>query len=189
MKKINVKKALASVAALSVVACMAAVPASAAEHTFATSAKKGAVTIEQVTVTLDELADANYQVPVLVKVNPNPGVNAVEFGVKCAQTYEAVTSSSKVMKTYSKLATANEDLAYGLDAEMTVDKSDVIDGLTWCTWASSAIDADKENFLVVLVTVPSDAKAGDKYPIEFAATGAPKADGSASPNIFKNTVD
>jgi len=55
MKKINVKKALASVAALSVVACMAAIPASAAEHTFATSSKQAAVVIEDVTVTLDEL--------------------------------------------------------------------------------------------------------------------------------------
>jgi len=188
MKKINVKKALASVAALSVVACMAAVPASAAEHTFATSAKKGAVTIEQITVSVDELADANYKVPVLVKVKPNPGVNAVEFGVKCALEYETV-NAGKTAKTYADLATAGADVADGLDVKMTCDKSDVIEGLTWCAWADSEIDDTMENFLLLLVTVPSDAKAGDKFPIEFAEEGAPKADGSASPNIFKNTVD
>jgi len=47
MKKINFKKVLASVAALSVVACVAAVPASAADGTFK-------VTIDQKTVTMDE---------------------------------------------------------------------------------------------------------------------------------------
>ena len=58
MKKINLKKALASVAALSAVACMAAVPASAATNEFAASSKPS-VAIEQVTLTLDEVSIIN----------------------------------------------------------------------------------------------------------------------------------
>ena len=155
MKKINLKKALASVAALSAVACMAAVPASAATNEFAASSKPS-VAIEQVTLTLDEVKANNYQVPVLVKVQNNPGVNALEFGVKADVTYTVVNDSDQVMDTLSALNGANADLAKGLQAEMTIKASTVEPGLTWMTWAASDVKANKERFAVVLVTVPED---------------------------------
>ena len=152
MKKINLKKALASVAALSAVACMAAVPASAAEINFPTTAKTAGVSIEQVTVTMDELKAANNVVPVLVKVTPNPGVNALEFGVTidpAQATYETVVAG-KTAKTYADLATGkdasgNSVVDDGLDVKMTVKASDVEPGLTWCTYAASDVRSPARN--------------------------------------------
>lgn len=197
MKKINFKKALASVAALSVVACMAAVPASAATSGFGTTSNEAAVTIEQVTVSLEELSAANYQVPVWVRVSPNPGVNALEFGVTCELPYETITSARSA-STYASLPTAGDqslvanaaDRWSTLDAEMTVKASTVEPGLTWMTFAKDTNDKEKLNFAMLLVTVPETAKAGDVFPINYAAVGA----GGASKEIFQvktagSTVD
>ena len=181
MKKIDFKKALASVAALSVVATMAALPASAAEHAFGTTEKQGAVAIEQITVTLDELSADGYQVPVLVKVSPNPGVNALEFGVSSTMEYSVVTDTDTVMDVLSAKATANPDLAKGLQAEVTYKASPVEAGLTWVTWAATSTSTTKERFAVLLCTVPSTAKAGDTFAIDYKSEGV----GGASKEIFQ----
>ncbi len=170
MKKINFKKAMAAVAAMSLVACAASVSASAAE---------GGVTIEidQYTVTLEELAamDADtatdgYQVPIYVTLVENAGVAAAEFGVvvddRC--TFE-IFSVSKKAEAYGE----------ALDWKMTTSTNGQ---LTWCTWASSEVDDYSENILMVLVTVPATAAEGEVYTINYVEE-------NTKLHIWNNTVD
>lgn len=174
------KKVFALTAAVSMLAGFNILSVSASEHSFDTVDTTAGIAIEQITVSLDELAAANYQVPVMVKVNPNPGVNALEFGVKCDLDYTTITKS-KELKNYKDLATAGDSIADGLDATMTVKSSAVEPGLTWMTFAVADTDETLENFVMLLVKVPEDAKSGDTYAIDYAEVGA----GGASKNIFQ----
>ena len=94
MKKISFKKVMASVAALSVVSCMAAIPTAAAGEV---SAKIDQVTVKlnadksvasaktadgtDVTTYVKKTADG-YQVPLYVSLVDNPGLSAIEYGIK-----------------------------------------------------------------------------------------------------------
>ena len=197
MKKINLKKALASVAALSVVACMAAIPASANSantsatvSSFGTTTKGAGVAFEQVTVTLDDLAEASYQVPVLVRVAPNPGVTAMEFGARIdtktkngvdGVTY-TVVNAAKAAKTYVKLATAGQQEYTDLDATITFKTSSTEAALTWFTYANAESVPENENYALIVVTVPKDVKAGDQIDVKYSATGAGD---NARTNLFQ----
>ena len=174
------KKIFTLTSAISMLAGLNILSVSASEHNFEPLDTTAGITIEQVTVSPDELAAANYQVPVMVKVNPNPGVNALEFGVKCNLDYEVITKNKEVKK-YASLPTAGDSISDGLDAAMTVKSSTAEPGLTWMTYAAADTDETLENFVMLLVKVPEDAKSGDTYVIDYAEVGA----GGASKNIFQ----
>ena len=139
-----------------------------------------AIEIEQVTVTLDQLKAANYQVPVMIKIMHNPGVNALEFGVRCDLEYTTITESEEV-RAYADLPTASDSVADGLDFWMTPKVSTVEPGLTWMWGADRDSVESRENIAMLLVTVPEDAKPGDKFPIYYSSIGA----GGASKHIFQ----
>ena len=178
MKKINVKKLAASLAALSAVACMAAIPASAVETPaeYGTSTKSCAVAIGQATVTLDELKASNYQVPVMIKVAPNPKINILEFGISSPLSYTLLTpddfdedSNPDRAKQLKEMKTAPEGLA--LTIKMTANTvKNGSDNVTWLTWASDT-GVKTQKFAVVLVDVPKDAKEGDKFDIKYLNEG------------------
>ena len=75
MKKISFKKAVAAVAAMSLIACTSAMTAAA-------SSAGATIEIENKTLTVDEAAALNYKVPLFVTLTENAGLTALEFGVE-----------------------------------------------------------------------------------------------------------
>lgn len=113
------------------------------------------VSIEQVTLTLDELAAMNYCVPVTVTLTENPGVNAIELGVMVDErcTYEIVSE-------YGEDAPNGEMMITGMVADS--------DGsLSWLAWASASVMPRTGVLAYYNVTVPRNAAAGDVYTLEY----------------------
>lgn len=180
MKKINVKKLVASMAALSAVACMAAIPASAADHNYATSSKKAAIVVDQVKVTTDELKAANNQVPVIVKMNPNPSVNTLEFGISCKFDYKVLSPDdidADEPTSAINLPTAPADKKIKFLGEMQYNtEKNGENNFSWLTWANTK-GKTNEGVVVLLVTVPEGTGAG-KYAVNYEKAGM-----SNNPNI------
>jgi hypothetical protein len=166
MKKMSFKQIMAAVAAMSLAACAAAIPASAA-------ANGVTVAIDQKEVTVDELKDMNYQVPIFVRLADNAGVNAVEFGV----TVDDRCTFSVVSDPFEAMSQAGEMVAWGMTYETNGQ-------LTWQTWAAAKADTKANNIGVILymVTVPQDAKPGDKYTIDYVKE-------NTKLHIWSNEVD
>jgi hypothetical protein len=165
MKKINFKKAMAAVAALSLVACVSAVPASAS----------GTVTlsIDQVELSLEEVQAMDYLVPVYANLTQDgtEGLNAVEFGIDVPDCdFTVYTNRKQAQKVF---ADAN------IDWSMTMKTNDT---LTWLTWASATADAEDNTVALVAVKIPEDAQPGDIYYVNYVAQGD-------SPNIWRTAVD
>ena len=196
MKKINVKKLTASVAALSAVACMASLPVCAVktQPTYGESKKACAVVVGQATVTVDELKASNYQVPVMVKVNPNPKISVLEFGLSAKLPFTLLKAKDLKGDTVKGLQTAPDDLAIDIDMAKSViseyvkagegDKKDA-DGnkldengnkildktVAWLSWAVDEGDEDSSVFAVMLVDVPKDVKGGEEFELSYLKEG------------------
>ncbi len=134
-------------------ACAAAVPVPAAAKFDIT------VSIDQKDVSLTELQNLNYQVPVFVRLSQNVNLNAIEFGIdvdsRCR--FDAVTKSN-----YAAL------YGEGLGLEMA-SSSPGTDTYIWLSWASTVVyySEDSSNLLMLLVTVPQSAQADDTYQIHY----------------------
>ncbi len=149
MSKFSFKKAIAAVAAMSLVACAAAVPTSAADGI--------EITVDTVTLTLSELEAMDYKVPVGVAFTSNAGLMAYEFGIKVDDrcTYVAIDD--------------DEDFDISLQSKITVMAiGNSEDGtFSWFTWAS-ATTIDKTGYTVIIyVTVPETAEVGDFYTVDY----------------------
>ncbi len=144
----NFKKVMAAVAAMSLVACAAAIPASA-------SADGVTVEIQQVEVDVKDLAkDGGNVIPVAITLTENKGINAFAFGVdvddacEFEMDYDAQTMMMSVEGAKSEVETENFVWINGANAR-TYSKTDVvIIGLT--------------------VTIPKDAKIGDVFELNYA---------------------
>jgi LPXTG-motif cell wall-anchored protein len=182
MKKINVKKLMASVAALSVVATFVAIPASAATHEYGKSEKSAAIAIGQVTVTDTELSAAQNQVPVVVKLTPNPGIDTLEFGVQSELPFEILgadfidydeeTGAAKLPTAPTeKIKLKNGDMTFDPPAEAGKPGKPIeVSGgyMTWLTWSATSAKTN-EDFVVLLFTLPENASG--KYDIKFLKEG------------------
>ncbi len=149
MKKINFKAIVASLAAVSVVASMTAVSASAADTV--------SIKIDQKTITLEE---AKSPVPIYVRMDAvDTGISAFEYGVhvddRC--TFVMVSDIADAMTKGGEL----------INFSMTAAPSKLMKNAQWLTYAASTPYTSSLNMALVMVTLPSDAKAGDQYDIEY----------------------
>ena len=128
------------------------------------------VEIDQVTVTLEELAEMDYCVPVAVSITKNPGINAVEFGVvvddRC--TYEIVSRYSAVLPDGRILIT-----------KMTTSS---VDSRSWLVWASADLMTETGAMVYYNVTVPKNAGAGDVYTVDYVEE-------DYSPHLWSDNVN
>ncbi len=144
----NFKKVMAAVAAMSLVACAAVIPASA-------SAEGATVEIEQVTLKVEELSkDGPTVVPITITLTENAGINAFAFGVdvdtdcQFELDYDVQEMMMTVEGSKSKVEGKNFAWINGAHAR-TYSKSDVV-------------------ILGLNVTIPADAKPGDVFEINYA---------------------
>ncbi len=166
MKKMSFKKVMAAVAAMSLAACAAAIPASAASNGVT-------IAIDQKTMTVEELAAANYTVPIFVRIEENAGVNAVEFGVEVDDrcTFTVVNNPIAAMQQ------AGEMIAWTMTFETNGQ-------LTWQTWANATVDTTTGFGIVAyMVTVPeAEAVPGAKFDITYVEE-------ASKLNIWNNGID
>lgn len=132
------------------------------------------ITVETVEITADALAAQDYQVPLTVYLDKNPGINYSEWGLKLDErcTY---TASDKGMD-FSTVSFINEERHF-----------------LWTAWTSGADLRDYDGGLLKLtVTVPKDAAPGTVYKIEYAdrslADGSHIWSGGTEDWVAQNTV-
>ncbi|MDE5769322.1 MAG: dockerin type I repeat-containing protein [Oscillospiraceae bacterium] len=116
-----------------------------------------AVTIDQVSVSLHELEQSGYEVPVLVHLEQNVNLNAAEFGLSIDRNcrFEILTRN-----VYAQL--------YNQMLDLEMSSSPDIDGCTWITWArKEPYFQENSNILVVLVKIPETAQPGDVYDLHY----------------------
>ncbi|MCR4644318.1 MAG: hypothetical protein K5695_02780 [Oscillospiraceae bacterium] len=109
------------------------------------------VSIETVSISLEQLKSQDYTVPVLVTLDKNPGITYSEWGLhidpKC--TFTADSEECKVQ---------------------TVHVENDEEHFLWTAWASGALLKGTGSLLEVQLKLPLDAKAGDTYTITYADT-------------------
>ena len=171
MKKISFKKVMASVAALSVVSCMAAIPTAAAGEV---SAKIDQVTVKlnadktvasattadgtDVTAYVKKSADG-YQVPLYVSLVDNPGLSAVEYGIKVddrISKWEVVTGPADAMDVGGKVLRWKGGIAAEIDGQRS-----------WPAYDASVSNEGAMDILCVYVTIPeAQATPGSKFDVK-----------------------
>ena len=141
----NFKKIMAAVAAMSLVACAAAIPASA-------SAEGATVEIDQVTLTLDELKAANYEVTIEVTLTENAGINAFAFGINVDDRCQFIADCEEREVTMAVEAAKSSDANF-----------------VWVNGANASTYKKSDKIITILtVTVPTDAKPGDVFELNYA---------------------
>ncbi|MBR3629228.1 MAG: hypothetical protein IKN55_01990 [Oscillospiraceae bacterium] len=109
------------------------------------------VTVESVSVTMEELKAQNYTVPVLVTIDKNPGIIYSEWGLhidpKCT-----FTSTSEGCRF------------------QTVHVENAEQHFLWTAWTTATPYDKIGTLLEVELTLPMDAKPGDSYTITYADT-------------------
>ena len=117
------------------------------------------ISIDQKEISLEQLQEANYEVPVFIRLSQNVELNAIEFGLEVDNRcrFEIVTKNA-----YSQL--------YGeeLGINMVAASGSGIDGYAWMTWMQQAVYSESQsNLVMLLVTVPESAAPGDVFPIRY----------------------
>ena len=163
MKKINLKKVVASVAALSVVGCMAAIPTSAASNGIT-------LDIDKVELTMAELQAMGNKVPVWFNLNDNAGISAVEYGVTVDSriTSYTVVNSSMVASALGLSEAPSERMEVSKDGDFS-----------WLGLASGKMIPGKMKMVCYYVTIPDDAKPGDKFDIKYSKDNGAHLGGTA----------
>ncbi|MDE6731019.1 MAG: dockerin type I repeat-containing protein [Oscillospiraceae bacterium] len=116
-----------------------------------------AVTMDSVSVSPYELEQSGYEVPVLIRLEQNVNLNAIEFGLSIDRNcrFEILTKNIYA-QFYNQM----------LDLEMS--SSPDIEGCAWITWArKEPYFQENSNILVVLVKIPETAQPGDVYDLHY----------------------
>ncbi len=113
------------------------------------------IAIDKVVLDVDTLKEMEYRVPVKVMLNTNPGVNAIEFGVKVDDRC-----------TYEIISRMGQDTPDGEMMIVSMTKS-MDKSLSWMTWASADPMEETGALAYYYVIVPQDAAAGDKFTIDY----------------------
>ncbi|MDE7122496.1 MAG: dockerin type I repeat-containing protein [Oscillospiraceae bacterium] len=116
-----------------------------------------AVTMDPVSVSPYELQQSGYEVPVLIRLEQNVNLNAIEFGLSIDRNcrFEILTKNIYA-QFYNQM----------LDLEMS--SSPDIEGCAWITWArKEPYFQENSNILVVLVKIPETAQPGDVYDLHY----------------------
>lgn len=125
------------------------------------------VSIEKKEISVSDLKSSGYVVPVYVSLEQNAGINYTEWGAtydpRCK--VEANTSDENV----------RFDTVYSVNAE---------ENFVWTAWATANLNEHSGNLLLLKVTLPKNAKAGDTFPIVYSPMSKAK---SPKPHIWKNS--
>ena len=108
------------------------------------------VTIQQVEISLDDLKERDYVVPVYIVLEKNAGITYSEWGVHYDERC-TVENGNVPTAGFSTVASINDE-----------------EHFVWSAWASPD-GADYPGILLKLdVTIPQNAALGDTYPITYA---------------------
>lgn len=157
MKKMNLKKAFAGVAALSLVACTAAIGASAAEGDITvTVGHQDFDSVEALAAADIDAQAEGYQIPIYVELTNNAGISAFEFGV-AADNGAVIAFDDEDDALEGKLCPDGIAPRVG-------EKTDV---KGWLAFAATKTVTKTGNIVMMVVTVPETAKAGDVYNLTY----------------------
>lgn len=110
------------------------------------------VTIQNVEVSVKELKENNYVVPVYVELDQNAGITYAEWGAeydsKCTLEYDAFDENVR----FNTICSINKENHF-----------------FWTAWAASENNDHTGNLILLNVTLPKDASAGDTFPIKYAS--------------------
>lgn len=141
MKLTHKLTALLSAAAIF---CAAAAPVSAADPAVD-------VKIDSVSIEMEDLSTTGYTIPIYVSLTENPGLTAIEFGLKVDSrcTAKVVTNDAQ-----------NPSIISNLTYNQT-------DELIWIAWASGSLMEETGSLVRIDVTLPDDAAAGDTFTVDY----------------------
>ncbi len=143
MKRKHTLTALLSAAAIF---CAAAAPVSAADPAVD-------VEIDSVSIKMEDLSTTGYTIPIYVSLTENPGVTAIEFGLKVDSrcTAKVITHDEQNPSILSKI-TYNQT-----------------DELIWFAWADGSLMEETGSLVRIDVTLPDDAAAGDTFTVDYVS--------------------
>ncbi|GEM_PF-1309001 len=111
------------------------------------------VTIQSVEISLEELKNNNYTVPVYVSLDQNSGITYTEWGAyydsRCTLEYDVFDREVY----FDTVCSVNEE-----------------EHFFWTAWASANLNQRDGNLILLNLTLPMDAAAGDSYPVTYAST-------------------
>lgn len=123
------------------------------------------VSIQNVEISLDDLKERDYTVPVFVTLDKNAGISYTEWGLYFDSRCQV------------EAATAGQGIDFNIVASVNDEEHFI-----WTAWASTS-DSDYPGTLMRLdVTIPEDAALGDTYPITYAATSL-----ADKPHVWNST--
>lgn len=166
----NFKKAIAAVAALSVMACMAAVPASAEGESLV-------ITVDTQTVAVSDVPeDRTFYLPVTFNTD-RPALTAIEFGVS-ANLEDTEVEGAKQAESLDVYASLAEVIASGVDKMDTTGMMQAMTPATtpdgtgaWLTWSAVTADTMSSKWAYAKVVIPEGYEAGDFYPVTYVTGG------------------
>ncbi|GEM_PF-1726685 len=118
------------------------------------------VAIDQKNVTVDELKEMNYTVPVFVRLTENPGFNSMEMAV--------IVDSRCNYSLYGSYF--RDDFPEGETPLIISATSDSRENFTLFAWVSMEKVTETGNLALLYVKVPESAKNGDQYDIQYSTT-------------------
>ena len=147
-----------------------------------------AVEIDQITLSKQELARLNYQVPVFVRMTKNAGITEAEFGIWTEDSlkFKMITSSAESI-TYANTENIQDSLLIFSVVYHTTKN------LTWCAWASETPKTATGNLFLMVLDIPHDKNgiSGGEirdgyryYDIAYSETGS-----NFTSQLFKNSSD
>ena len=117
------------------------------------------LSIDSTELTLSELADMDYKVPLYVRLDKTPGLTAIEFGITSDLcSYEVINSSSEAKKI-------------GGEALLATMVSSTESNFTWVIRSDFSTLTEPGPLLLLYVTVPESASVGDRYTIAHSDIG------------------
>ena len=110
------------------------------------------VTIQSVEVSEAELKENNYVVPVYVELDQNAGITYAEWGAEYDSRCTLDYTSFGENVDFNTVCSINEENHF-----------------FWTAWASSENITQPGNLILLKLTLPKDAKAGDEFPVTYAS--------------------
>ena len=153
-----------------------------------------AVSIDQIELTKKQVEDLNYQIPLFVKMDRNPGVTGMEFGIKTSGELD-ITSITDLNSAVNYINSPydvipNHTLNDAVHILHMTASFNTQGTLAWFTWSTNEVYTDTGSILLLVATIPHDAYGNliggssrdgyQYYDIAYAETGA------LSSNLYGN---
>lgn len=140
----KLKHKLTALLSAAAIFCAAAAPVSAVDPAVD-------VEIDSVSIEMEDLSTTGYTIPIYVSLTENPGVTAIEFGLKVDPRCTA------------KVVTVDEQ-SPSIIPNLTYNQTDE---LIWFAWAAGSVMDATGSLVRVDVTLPDDAAAGDTFAVDY----------------------